>query len=296
SIRTQTCLLLVNVNHGEQKVSLLRNNMCVFQYGMWRSVFSQLHRTLSWLQSEGSAFLSRYYLCVADGVPSSSPVPCSSGQFFEEGLQKCVDPYPCFAGCPLVGCHLTCTHVGDILADVNSCSAYHICDLNGPIESHFCEPPQPYFDQVNKICSSLSTGCCQHTCQPYCDPSVLFVPDPLDCTKFYVCDNGEPVFPSISCAPGENFDIGRGLCSITAECTVLCSTGGTPGPPPDECLSNFQCPDNGFFPKCPNCDPRYFYCDRQGQTAAEKECSGGLLFNPDPSYPYCLDPNSCPYP
>ncbi|KAK7086508.1 hypothetical protein SK128_015259 [Halocaridina rubra] len=232
-------------------------------------------------------YCSRYYVCATGGIAGVDPISCPPGEKFIQLTQNCDASYQCpTPPCAPMSCHLTCTSVGDRIADPFDCGIYYDCTISGPGAATLCDPIRPYFDPINKICSSDSSVCCRRQCDPYCDPEATQAPDPTDCTKYYDCLENEPIFPSVTCDHGQNFDVKIGLCSPTAECDILCNkTSG--------CWTQFTCETSGYFAKCEMCDPRYYYCLEAGQAGIEELCPGDLLFDPDPDFPYCIEPEQC---
>lgn len=160
---------------------------------------------------------------------------------------------------------------------------------------------------------------------PYCGLGDVQIIDPTDCRKYYVCLAEGPPDPGLhfECDPGESFDIAAGRCLPGAECNILC--GGweqtTPGialttpsggastsgggstttsggvsstEPPMNCVSSIICQETGLVAACDGCSPDYFSCQEVGQPGISEECAEGLVFNPNPSYPYCVLPTDCP--
>ncbi|KAK7086507.1 hypothetical protein SK128_015258 [Halocaridina rubra] len=161
---------------------------------------------------------TRYYICMAGELPSDVPLPCPSGEEFMSGVCQAPAPgaTPCSPSCSPTGCHLTCTSIGDHIADPFNCQAFYTCDVGGPGIVQFCPESIPHFDHSQQKCANDESVCCSPSCEPYCDTNVIQIADPTDCTKFYICDSA-PIYPPFSCPPGEIFDIGIGHCSSAGE-------------------------------------------------------------------------------
>ncbi|KAK7079460.1 hypothetical protein SK128_025854 [Halocaridina rubra] len=71
----------------------------------------------------------------------------------------------------------------------------------------------------------------------------------------------------------------------------------TTPPFPEGCMDTGRiCEEPGFFAKCNTyCVPQYYFCEAAGVTAIVHTCPEGLVFNPNPNYPYCIQESSCPY-
>lgn len=63
---------------------------------------------------------------------------------------------------------------------------------------------------------------------------------------------------------------------------------------PQSCVDRVRCPGKGSFARCPTCDSTYFHCSRQGEEGAVRACPGHLVFNPIPTFPFCVLSTNCP--
>ncbi|XP_069178931.1 peritrophin-48-like [Procambarus clarkii] len=243
---------------------------------------------------------TQYYICLAPNLASDAPVSCPEGQDFVD--TACADPAPddppCKPTCTLNPCHLTCAADLEKISDPKSCNNYYYCvgtSAVGPVE---CPVGTPYFDGT--ICGTDDTKCCGDLCIPYCYPKVVEAPDPYDCTRYYMCPE-EGLASELNhntCPSGSNFDLAMGYCVVGAPCNTLCSDTTVPGvstTPSSGCQESMTCTSVGLFPKCTTCDQQYFNCRTVGQPAIVETCTGSLLFNTDPSYPYCVKPDDCPH-
>ncbi|KAK7083054.1 hypothetical protein SK128_005619 [Halocaridina rubra] len=308
---------------------------------------------------------TNFYYCLADHTPTDQPVPCPPGSSFPtDGTgTDCTGPAACTPICgggSGVACHLTCNGTGDYISDPFDCNVYYECDAAGPLPGRNCPADRPHFD--GESCVDNEDICCVPGCDPVCEAAATQIPDPIDCTKFYICTG--PGTPDsvlhFDCPSGENFDIGTGHCVAGAECKLLCTSSspgartstlipvGSPSAPvgssanpggsspnpggstsnpggsssnpggsssnpggsssnpgsstaipvsstSGECINSLTCEGTGFYPKCVSCQPEYFFCESAGLSGVEQKCTGGLVFNPIPDYPYCILPSNCPY-
>ncbi|XP_071544989.1 uncharacterized protein [Panulirus ornatus] len=258
---------------------------------------------------------AKFYVCLADGLPSDESYSCLSG-YFNPVTQDCSGTSPiCPNLCTPKQCQMTCKTPPQYIADPKDCRKFYVCtgvSVLGPFD---CPPENPLYGGTH--CGNDSTKCCSDLCYPYCFEANVNIPDPLNCTMYYGCRATGAVeegwhFP---CPGGENFDIPSGECTSGASCTVLCGeaditttpgvTGtatsddgnaSTPGVTPTSgCLASLTCTELGYFAQCPTCQHEYFRCTAIGQPAHLQQCTGNLVFNPDPAYPYCVLPTNCPY-
>lgn len=255
---------------------------------------------------------SKYYYCLDGGKPTDTPLTCPpEAPYFnpDPNVLSCGnDPSYCATQAPS-SCPMTCPTVplgGAVTVDPTDCTKYYICDYNAPpapIGPIPCPSETPWFNGVE--CGSDQAACCAGSsalCEPNCrDPEDIGkqIIDPLDCTKYYIClAIGTPSeLYHNSCPSGQNVDITTGLCSTDASCITLCNStnsgGVTTGP--GDCQDTMTCTVEGSFPKCTSCQTQYFYCLSDQDEAYVMECPGDLVFNTDPSYPYCVLPSDCPH-
>ncbi|XP_069179220.1 uncharacterized protein [Procambarus clarkii] len=246
---------------------------------------------------------TRFYVCAADGTPSDSPASCPAGTYFDgtASTPDCTGELPCDPTCELPKCLTTCAADLDKIFDQTSCSRYYICmggSLLGPIE---CPVDQPYFDGVGSTCSTDEAVCCGDPCIAYCYEPGSQVPDPYDCTKYYLCTKVGLVNEQyvVNCPSGSNYDANLGHCVVGGPCNIMCNDTTVPGGSttlPPVCQESMTCTAVGRFPMCTTCYQQYFNCRTVGQPATVETCTGSLLFNTDPSYPYCVKPDDCPRP
>ncbi|KAK4323953.1 hypothetical protein Pmani_005412 [Petrolisthes manimaculis] len=139
-------------------------------------------------------------------------------------------------------------------------------------------PTTPTTDCINSlVCPSAGYfSMCTYTCQPQ---------------YFYCSGYGVPATIQ-TCIDGNVFnpDPDYPYCILPGNCP------GTPTIPTTDCINSLVCPSAGYFSMCTyTCQPQYFYCSGYGVPATIQTCIDGNVFNPDPDYPYCILPGSCPY-
>ncbi|XP_064095410.1 prolow-density lipoprotein receptor-related protein 1-like [Macrobrachium nipponense] len=251
---------------------------------------------------------TQFYFCLADHTPADHSVPCPAGTAFNPDDGDCTGAVPCESLCGGGGgggCHLTCNGTGDVISDPFNCNIFYECDAAGPQPPRTCPADRPYFDGTN--CVNDEAVCCIPSCEPSCEAAATQVPDPRDCSKFYICMEAGTPDESLhfSCPSGQTFDIGTGHCSASAECKILCPGSTTspvsPSGPSESstsssgCIDSLTCTGQGVFAKCNTCVPEYFFCKAAGDAGEQKECTKGKVFNPVPEFPSCILPGNCPY-
>lgn len=177
-----------------------------------------------------------YYLCLGPDDPSSAPISCADDDphkpYFDASEKRCSDrDSHCVTLCVPPVCQLSCRETNDYIADPDNCNVFYICLPNGLSAAQYCPPEAPFFDSSRQRCSADSHECCD-ACIVYCPAANIEIPDPFDCTSFYVCMEVGPVDAEenyhLSCANGENYDATWGLCSPEVDCKILC--GGREDP------------------------------------------------------------------
>ncbi|XP_071544991.1 uncharacterized protein [Panulirus ornatus] len=251
---------------------------------------------------------TQFYFCLDDGVVLDKPYPCPDAGGFDPNAGVCTDNTTCAAPCQ-PSCKMTCSGTPlEKIGDPKDCNKYYVCAGEDAVGPFPCPAEKPYFDGTE--CGGDFSKCCEIICVPYCPADAGDVPDPLDCTRYYECTAAGLIADDAghkSCPAGENFDIPTGKCTADAPCKTLCGGAeGTTEPvdgsvsvtgitPTSGCLASLTCTELGYFPKCTTCQQEYFHCTAVGQPAATGKCSGTLVFNPDPDFPYCVLPSNCPY-
>ncbi|KAK3872862.1 hypothetical protein Pcinc_022117 [Petrolisthes cinctipes] len=126
-------------------------------------------------------------------------------------------------------------------------------------------------------------------CEPDCTGKEHYdkVTNPRNCSEYYVCDGDENHSQQpLHCPDGNVFSDETGEC-VAGPGTTTPTTG---------CVTSLICTSAGYFSKCPDiCQPQYFACSANGVEGIIHSCSGGLVFNTNPDYPYCILPENCPY-
>ncbi|XP_071544987.1 uncharacterized protein [Panulirus ornatus] len=245
---------------------------------------------------------TQYYVCLADGVPSAVHYHCPSGSF-DPGASDCTGPELCASVCTPKECPMTCRNPPEYIADPKDCRKFYVCTDAGVLGPYDCPSDKPFFG--DKDCGTDHSKCCSGLCYPYCFDGRVNIPDPLDCTKYYRCLAVGAVEEDmhLTCPEGQSFDIPSGECAAGSPCTLLCDeaamttsrTSTTVVTPTSGCLTSLICTKPGYFAQCQDCRPDFFYCSAAGVPGSHGMCTGGLVFNPVPSYPYCISPASCPY-
>nr|XP_053632545.1 uncharacterized protein LOC128688646 [Cherax quadricarinatus] len=160
------------------------------------------------------------------------------------------------------------------------------------------------------------------SCLPDCngkDPLDM-VSDPMNCTKYYVCTAKGIVNQDyhFTCPRGNVFNYRLGRCIPDAPCVTPCSTSipahvnpsatttaskalpsTQPSPkykatPTTDCTNSIICTEIGYVAKCHSCKQDYYKCTAVNTEGIVQTCPGELVFNPDPSYRYCILLADCP--
>ncbi|XP_063591477.1 peritrophin-1-like [Penaeus indicus] len=181
---------------------------------------------------------TKYYICLdVDGsgnlLPSSDSVSCPPGEFFNDQhtLPRC-DPIedtpeiimtatcdPCKPHCPETG--MVAPHPTD-------CSRYYVCLNDGHAIEYDCGAGY-YFDYIDGVCSEDNSRCYQYCdpCKPHCTHVYQRVPDPYNCTKFYLCTLGDVV--SFKCPYQMVFNKESHLCEKSINCITNCHSRNVSG-------------------------------------------------------------------
>ena len=265
--------------------------------------------------------------------PEDTPVfSDTDGSCVKETADNCKPCEPSGGGGDDGECKYICEKNMEPIADPEDCSTYYICAKGDgdawPAWTLTCSGDKPYFDIKEKKCQTDQTKCCDG-CKSECGTDIQAIPDPYDCHSFYMCNGQEgPASLHDTCPSGQYFDTDK--CTAGSSCDNLCSgdnpnPGGSTSPSggsttpydgsstssdgssttPDPnisttkdtngCVGSKTCTETGLFAKCETCQKDFFYCSSVGGDAEIKTCSGQLVFNPDPAYPYCIQKENCPF-
>ncbi|XP_069179291.1 uncharacterized protein [Procambarus clarkii] len=243
---------------------------------------------------------TRYYLCLGDdNLPSDSSIACPTGESFDPTTFACKFQLSCLPSCDLQFCHLQCNTAVMNIFDPNNCSIFYQCVGGLPIGPFVCPVHLPYFD--GQSCGTDKSTCCSDPCLAYCFEEDMEIPDPHDCTRYYICTGTGPATEKEhqTCSSGSNFDVSTGRCVAGAPCNIPCGKTTAPGEstttPTPNCEESMTCTAVGQFPKCMTCDQQFFNCPNIGQSAIVETCPESYVFNTDPTYPYCVIPSDCPH-
>nr|AFD28281.1 chitin-binding protein [Holotrichia oblita] len=187
-----------------------------------------------------------------------------------------------------------------LLADSLNCGVFYKCDWGEPVLQE-C-PGDLLFNAVKNVCdwaenvdcdrSNIGEESTEDSSEPESEPlfacpdsDSLYIPDKIDCSKYYVCIYGKPV--ESTCPEGLHYDGTRWICDYPEK--VTCGVYG-----PQECAGNNgeepaepgagaigSCPAvNGevdvLLPDAENC-AIFYKCDNG--VPVIQDCPDGLLFN-----------------
>ncbi|KAK8747988.1 hypothetical protein OTU49_016256, partial [Cherax quadricarinatus] len=244
----------------------------------------------------------KFYVCFGEDQPPIS-LSCPDGQYFKDTATGCTEETdPCENSCKPTGCHSTCDPdlFSDTIVDLMNCSIYYLCSSGNVVGSPgVCPAEKPYYDGTE--CVETDEKCCSDQCYPYCQDTTSNITDPTDCNNYYSCTVVGPADQTqhFTCPQGSNFDVTVGKCVPGATCNTLCAGSTIPGEgtttPSSGCVDSMTCSSVGYFAKCSYCQQQYFHCVQAGEEAVVQSCTGTLVFNPGPDYPYCVSPSDCPH-
>ncbi|XP_047484363.1 peritrophin-44-like [Penaeus chinensis] len=248
---------------------------------------------------------TQFYYCLANQMPNEYPIPCEEGHVFDTATGSCVPGTECTNLCSSKECNYVCNDNLKVVSDPLDCGQYYLCSPSGAVGPLQCPDNRPFFNGeacINKY------ECCSDPCTPYCVAAGSQIPDPKNCSMFYVCLEDGPPSEDLhfSCPDGANFDVTVGFCFEGAQCQFLCldppstteattAMTTTQTTTPLQCLDSFVCTEVGSFQKFPTCVPEYYACYAEGVCAVPEKCKEGMVFNPVPEYPYCIVPEMCPH-
>ncbi|XP_062564148.1 protein obstructor-E-like [Armigeres subalbatus] len=209
-----------------------------------------------------------FFTCVRQ---TAVPGRCPDGFHFNEEEQKC--DYPWNVVCLI--CEESTTEPGvnpipEFFPIENECRKYTLC-AGGIGFLRECSAGL-MFDPVLRICDvEDNVNCLQGICPNDINPEqATMVPDPRDCSRYYICFRREPVGGiSHACNDGLLFDPISRRCDLAAnvECLV-----------PDPPIST-ECPPTGlhYIPEAGSCST-YFIC-LDGDRIGPLSCAAGLIFD-----------------
>ncbi|XP_037786301.1 mucin-5AC-like [Penaeus monodon] len=191
----------------------------------------------------------------------------------------------------LTPCHFTCRDTLEMINDQNSCSAFRVCLPDGPLGPVTC-PGNTFFHWESQTCVEDSGVCCSVACTPICTSAGVQIPDPTDCTRFYVCiETGQPSEDAhLTCPSGTSFDAEAQRCladveceavcapgvttTSAAPCTPFCSTTGVQIADPNDCTKFYICIQQGFPDEDVHgsCRPTEHFDPETGRCAEGGEC------------------------
>jgi hypothetical protein len=132
-----------------------------------------------------------------------------------------------------------------------------------------------YFSVETNHCEFPENAKCCPTCLPSCSQEGLRLPNPNDCHKYFICNNGTLV--DLSCANEMVFNPNKNECVPGSSCNSVTL------PPIDVNLPN--CPvDGALYPNYQNCE-KFFICN--GGTLVEQKCPPRKFFS--------VSHNNCQY-
>lgn len=237
---------------------------------------------------------SQYFQCLPHGL--EGPFACGSGTPYFNG-ENCVDDE---GACCSDQCTAYCEAAMTQIADPKNCTNYYICLAPGLAseENHFpCDAGETFNIATGRCDSGAScvTLCGASTVGPTgasaitSNPSTSISAEPSTATQ-----TSSPSNPSIfsSNPPTPSTLTPSPSATLTSSPSVTSTTMETST---TVCIDSLVCTVPGAFSKCNTCDKEFFYCDTIGQEADVYTCTGDLVFNPDPAYPFCVLPTNCPY-
>lgn len=137
-----------------------------------------------------------------------------------------------------------------------SCSKFIQCFAGTAVELD-CGPGLAYKWEIEECVPKENSGCYRNHCPLYNDPgNLVFLPDYMDCDRYYLCHNNEPV--SYRCAEGLHWDETNEFCATPADAECIdyeieCRPGVSHNVPnPRFCDRFYFCLNGESFPSnCP---------------------------------------------
>ncbi|XP_078691447.1 uncharacterized protein LOC144921900 [Branchiostoma floridae x Branchiostoma belcheri] len=200
--------------------------------------------------------------------------------------------------------------------DPEDCSMYYECVTGHPVYRRPCAPGGTVYDPASLRCmwphevsgpcgtgANVLTDDASASLLTHDAPAALptfsctglqpgLYPDPEDCSMYYECVTGHPVYHR-PCAPGGTvYDADRQECRWPYEVSSSCRYYTLPasGDGPFSCAGRAP----GHYPDPDSCS-RYYQCTQLSSEPVHRDCPpGGLVFHPGTQY--CTWPWSVPGP
>ncbi|KAK3872859.1 hypothetical protein Pcinc_022114 [Petrolisthes cinctipes] len=222
---------------------------------------------------------SVYFLCLPEGTIQRE-CPPENSVFNGE---KCIsDRYKCCDN----PCTPYCSPGVVQIIDPQDCTKYYICLVEGPVDETYhkqCDAGEHFDLQLSHCVPG-------ETCTNLCDGETIVTPGPGSTSGQATTTPGQ-----VTTTPGQ-VTTNPGQVTTTPGQVITTTTRPTAGPTTtSDCNYQFTCSESGYFPVCHTCQSFYYSCSGNGSPGMLQECSGGLVFNPNPGYPYCILPDNCPY-
>lgn len=203
-----------------------------------------------------------FFTCVRD-----MPVPgtCPDGFIFNEPEQKCDHPWNLVC----LICEEDTTGAGFVRVPIeDECRLYTLC-INSRGFLQECGEGQMFNPEGRQCELEANVACEERKCPNNINPNVpTFVPDRMDCSRYVICLNREPIAEE-QCSGDLLFNPKTRQCDFpeNVECKEI--------PPP----SHLECPPRGlhFIPIAGTCTEFAICFD--GERVGESSCADGLIFD-----------------
>ncbi|KAK7063111.1 hypothetical protein SK128_013841 [Halocaridina rubra] len=213
-------------------------------------------------------------------------------------------------------CLPLCREPNTVIPDPKDCRYYYFCSLlkEKLSPNHIrCPENKPIFDQDILVCRKDIP--CNVLC-PSSSPDVISTAQTqiIQAQSHQACPHAGYFANKNECAPYYDHCYHQGEKIIRMR--KVCPKGLVFNPvssypycvPPSDCpydplkngltANSTSCRHPGRFPKCKNCCSDYILCVpfplRNGYIPVQSRCTGGLVFNTDPTYPVCIQKEDCP--
>lgn len=225
-------------------------------------------------------------------------------------------------------CKPKCKRAGILIPDLTDCTRYYACVfVNGlvpqPVVAR-CPKNKPIFNNITRRCVESApcyTPCSTQEETTVSNPfpsSVTPVPTQSETTPQDLaatgCSNAGFFAKSNICVGVYThcYHSGNQMMRATRQCPpgLVFNTVSTYPycVPPSDCpydpvlrgssANVSSCTHPGSFPRCQHCCSDYIQCEPSlsgpGYTPTVAKCPGNLVFNTDPTYPFCVRPEDCP--